>query len=101
MNSEPDPQDFATAFNSAARAKKLDEMNQRYAVVIDGGRVRVLSFDHHSRERVGHAVYVRYIPSFMTFADFANLHMNQSINVNNNGKRMPLSEHGGSSSRAV
>ena len=49
----------------------------------------MLTFDRHTLT-VGRAVYVRNVPSFMSFADFANLHMNKSINVNNNGKQMPL-----------
>jgi hypothetical protein len=86
MNSEPDPEQFAAALNGAARTKRLEEMNQQYAVVNDGGRVRVLTFDRDTL-KVGRAVYVRRVPLFMSFADFANLHMNQSIN---NGKQVPL-----------
>jgi len=71
-----------------AGSERIEEMNQQYAVVNDGGRVRVLTFDRHTH-KVGRAVYVRHVPSFMSFADFANLHMNQSIN-NNNGKPVPL-----------
>ena len=33
MNCEPNPEDFATATYGAARAKKLQEMNEMYAVV--------------------------------------------------------------------
>jgi hypothetical protein len=91
MNSNPDPEDFATAMNGAARAKKLAEMNATYCVVKDAGKTRVLSFERYTR-KVGKAVYVRHIPSFMSFADFMNFHCNQTVNVANGGKEKPLGE---------
>lgn len=87
MNTEPNQEDVATATEGAARAKKLQEMNDQYAVVKDGGKVRVMMFDP-STENVGRAVSVRLIPSFMTFNDFQNLTMNKSINVGD--KKLPL-----------
>jgi Family of unknown function (DUF5906) len=91
VNCEPDPDDFATATNGAARAKKLQEMNEQYSVVKDGGKVRVMTFDRDS-QKVGRGNYVRLVPSFMSFSDFQNLTMNQSVIVNNAGKERALGE---------
>jgi hypothetical protein len=66
---------------------KLAEMNAQFSVVKDGGRVRVMTFDSKS-EQVGRATYLRRVPSWLTFADFQNMTMNQSISVN--GNNVPL-----------
>jgi hypothetical protein len=62
-------------------SQKLAEMNARYSVVKDGGKVRVMAFDRKS-EQVGRATYVRRVPSWLTFADFQNMMMNQTISDN-------------------
>jgi Family of unknown function (DUF5906) len=89
VTSEQNQEDFASEMNGAARAAKLAEMNELYFVVKEAGKVRVMSFERHT-QTVGRAVVVRYIPSFMSFADFANFHCNQSVNVNNGGREMEL-----------
>ena len=55
----------------------------------DGGKVRVMMFDRDT-QKVGRAIYVRFVPAFLTFGDFENLTMNQSISVSNDGKEMQL-----------
>jgi hypothetical protein len=59
-------------------SQKLADMNEQYSVVKDGGKVRVMTFDRKS-EQVGHATYVRRVPSWLTFADFKNMTMHQMI----------------------
>jgi hypothetical protein len=87
MDHDTHPDDFATVTEGAARAMKLREMNELYAVVKDGGKVRVMMFDHISQQ-VGRANYVRRVAVHLTFADFRNMTMNQSIKAS--GKHMPL-----------
>jgi hypothetical protein len=59
--------------------KRLDEMNARYFVVKEGGKVFVGTFE---RDRS------RQMLVLMAFADFRNLHLNKSVKVD--GKNMPL-----------
>jgi hypothetical protein len=68
---------------------KLAEMNERYCVVLDGGRTRVLTFEQYSR-RIGRHQYVRNVPMFLGFDDFRNLHMNKLIPVGK--KYIPLGQ---------
>ena len=56
----------------------LREMNNEYCVVPDGGKSRVLTFEHATR-RVGGKVYVRHVPTFLAFEDFRNLHLHKVI----------------------
>ena len=58
----------------------LREMNDKYCVLLDGGKSRVLTFERATR-RVGGKVYVRHAPTFLAFQDFRNLHMNRRIRV--------------------
>ncbi|WP_084673913.1 bifunctional DNA primase/polymerase [Methylobacterium sp. WSM2598] len=62
----------------------LDEMNEKYAVVIDGGRTRVLTF---RRERVNGRS--REVPTFLGIEDFKTFFANRSVSVGED-KRMSL-----------
>jgi hypothetical protein len=53
-------------------------MNDKYCVVLDGGRTRVLTFEQYSRQ-IGRHQYVRNVPTFLGFQDFQNLHMNKLV----------------------
>jgi hypothetical protein len=71
-----------------ATSSKLDELNQKYCVVMEGGKVRVLTFSQqHGREMV----------NYLTFSDFRNLYMNKLIKVgvdeNGNPIMMPLGKY--------
>ncbi len=66
----------------------LAEMNERYCVVLDGGRARVLTFDRFTRQ-VGRFKYERHIPTFLTFEDFRNLHLHKHVRISED-KSMPL-----------
>jgi hypothetical protein len=68
--------------NQSTGDSKLAGMNEKYCVVLDGGRTRVLTFEQYSR-RVGRHQYVRFIPTFLGFADFRNLYMNKFVTVGN------------------
>jgi hypothetical protein len=57
---------------------KLAQLNARYAVVLDGGKARVLTFEKHTRI-VKDKTYVRDIPMFLGFEDFKNIHMNKLV----------------------
>jgi len=61
-----------------AAADVLAELNEKYCVVQDGGRVRVLTFERHVRH-VGRAQHVRYVPTFLSFDDFRNLHRHKRV----------------------
>jgi hypothetical protein len=87
MKPEPNTEDQATVAHGANRDRKLREMNERFSVVNDGGKVRVMMFDIN-RTEVGRAVYVRRTPTWLSFHDFENLVLNQTINVG--GKETPL-----------
>jgi hypothetical protein len=50
----------------------IEELNKKYCVVLEGGKVRVLTFSQqHGREMV----------NYLTFTDFRNLYMNQLVAV--------------------
>jgi Family of unknown function (DUF5906)/RepB DNA-primase from phage plasmid len=66
--------------NQRTNDSKLAEMNEKYCVVLDGARTRVLTFEQYSR-RVGRHQYVRFVPTFLGFEDFRNLHMNKFVTV--------------------
>jgi hypothetical protein len=59
-------------------ADLLAEMNARYSVVLDGGKVRVLSFERDV-QRAGRNVHVRKTMSLLSFDDFKNLHLHRTI----------------------
>ena len=56
----------------------LHEMNNKYCVLPDGGKSRVLTFEQTTR-RVDGKVYVRHVPTFLAFEDFRNLHLHKVI----------------------
>lgn len=70
----------------------LAEMNLKYAVVKDGGRVSVLTFDEIKQTRPnGQLAHTRKVATFMSFADFRNFHLNHSLE-NQDGKKVSLGE---------
>jgi hypothetical protein len=85
---ERNADDRAKAGAGAVRDKRLDQMNAEYQVVLDAGRVRVMSFDRVS-QTVGRGANIRMVASFMSFADFANFHSHQSVTLDT-GKDMQL-----------
>lgn len=61
-------------------ADLLAMMNDKYCVVLDGGKTLVLQFDKFEG--------TRHVPTFLTFGDLRKLYLNQTVPV---GKaRMPL-----------
>jgi hypothetical protein len=58
----------------------LAEMNAKYCVVQDGGRIDVLMFERHV-QRVGKDEHVRNVPVFLTFESLRNKHCNQTVPV--------------------
>jgi hypothetical protein len=66
--------------NALTPVAAIAELNKKYAVVLEGGKVRVLTFSAHGgRETV----------DYLSFADFKNLHMHRSVIVGN-GITVPL-----------
>ncbi len=63
-------------------ADKLGKMNKEYCVVQDGGKVRVLMFEKHT-QKIGRYEHVRQVPTFLSFPDFRNFHLNQTIKQHN------------------
>ena len=69
-----------TVKNKEKRTGLIDELNNKYCVVLEGSKVRVLTFSQqHGREMV----------NYLTFSDFRNLYMNRPINVGEE-KTVPL-----------
>ena len=58
----------------------LRNLNDKYMVVPDGGKSRVLTFDRFVRT-VGSRTYVRQVPTFYAFSDFRNLLMHRKARV--------------------
>jgi hypothetical protein len=65
----------------------LADLNEQYCVVQEGGRVRVLTFERHVRQ-TKRSQHVRYVPIFLSFEDFRNLHRHKR--VANGRKLIPL-----------
>jgi hypothetical protein len=59
---------------------QLAEMNEKYSVVQDGGKVDVLMFERHAQP-IGKYNHVRFVPAFLSFTDFRNLHCNRNVFV--------------------
>jgi hypothetical protein len=72
------------AHTIGAAANVLVELNQKYCVVQDGGRVRVLTFERHVRKK-GRRQHVRYVPTFLSFEDFRNLHRHKRVGRQHRG----------------
>jgi uncharacterized protein DUF5906/bifunctional DNA primase/polymerase-like protein len=60
----------------------LGQFNTDYCVVPDGGKTLVLTFDR-VENNAGGETYVHYLPSFMRFGDFRNLHLNRRVAIGN------------------
>jgi Family of unknown function (DUF5906)/Bifunctional DNA primase/polymerase, N-terminal len=64
-------------YHGEAATSELTGLNEKYCVVLEGGKVRVLSFSkQHGREMVNH----------LTFSDFKNLYMNKFVVVGKDEK---------------
>ena len=61
-------------------ANVLAEMNAKYCVVQDGGRVDVVMFERHT-QRIGKYEHVRHVPIFLSFESLRNKHCNQIVLV--------------------
>lgn len=76
------PAQLTTKRKSELKAKPqgdLEALNDRYCVVSDQGRTRVLYFEEGDDfEDEGHS---RKIARFMSFDDFKNLHLNRKVTV--------------------
>ena len=68
---KPDDQDLAS-------------LNERYCVVREGGRVRVLTFEGQRQER-----HRREVPVYLSFEDFRNFYSNRFVRLGED-KRKPL-----------
>ena len=62
----------------------LDTLNERYCVVRDGSKVRVLTF-----EQVWQKEHAREVPVYLAFEDFRNLHLNRLVRIGDD-KKIPL-----------
>ncbi len=73
INDEIDPA-LAKPVKKASWQLLLEELNAKYCVVQEGGRVYVHHFERHE-----HRGHVRQVSTFMTFAEFRNLLLNRTI----------------------
>ncbi len=71
----------------------LERMNAEYAVVMDGGKTRILRFDPQIQTRGdGRVVHRRLVPDFLTFGDFYNYHLDeQAWTVDKAGNKKTVS----------
>ena len=60
----------------------IDELNEKYCVVCDNGKTRVLSFERQD-QKVGNKTHVRHVATFMRFEDFANFYLDEKILIGN------------------
>ena len=69
----------------------LADMNAKYTVVQDGGKVSVLRFDLQVQTRGdGRVVHRRFVPTFMSFGDFHNYYKNKFVWVDDGkGSKKP------------
>ena len=63
----------------------IDEMNEKYCVVCDNGKTRVLSFERQD-QKVGNKTHVRHVATFMRFEDFANFYLDEKIVIGKKSK---------------
>ena len=61
-------------------AATLAQMNTKYAVVQDGGRVDVLTFERHV-QMIEKYQHVRHVPTFLSFESLRNKYCNQAVFV--------------------
>ena len=64
--------------SNGAAADVLAQLNVKYCVVQDGGRVRVLTFERYVRQ-TGRCQHVRHVATFLSFEDFRNLHRHKRV----------------------
>jgi Family of unknown function (DUF5906)/RepB DNA-primase from phage plasmid len=64
--------------SSDAAADVLAQLNEKYCVMQDGGRVRVLTFERYVR-KARRRQHVRHVPTFLSFEDFRNLHRHKRV----------------------
>ena len=64
-----------------------NELNEKYCVVCDNGKTRVLTFERQV-QKVGKRTHERYVATFMRFEDFANFYLDEKILVGN--KPVPI-----------
>lgn len=67
----------------------LERMNDKYSVVLDGGKVSVLMFEKNV-EQIGRYRHERNVPMFLSFDDFRNLHCNRSVKVWDKDKKKDI-----------
>jgi hypothetical protein len=68
-------------------ADVLNEMNKKYCVVVDGGRTRVMYFDHFSYPVKDGVFRTRDVPVFLTFDDLRNFYCNRFVAVTKERKK--------------
>jgi hypothetical protein len=70
-------------------AQWLAELNAKYCVIQDGGKVDVLMFERQA-QRLGNYEHVRYVAAFLSFQSFRNKYLNRSVVVTDgNGAAKP------------
>jgi hypothetical protein len=64
--------------SSAPADGKLSSLNERFCVVLDAGKTRVLFFEEYVQQ-IGCMRHIRRVPTFLSFEDFRNFYCNRAI----------------------
>jgi hypothetical protein len=72
--------DNGAAIADDERQRLLVEMNNKYCVVQDGGKVDVLMFERVA-QNLGNFQHVRFVPMFLSFANFRNKYLNRTLSI--------------------
>ncbi len=59
----------------------LAPLNEKFCVVLDGGKTHVLFFEEHVQQ-IGRRSHIRRVPTFLSFEDFRNFFCNKTIKYN-------------------
>jgi hypothetical protein len=84
----PDPKPLDPDEDPKPESDTLTGLNNKYCVVRDGGKTRVLSFEDHSQQ-IGRRQHIRCVATFTSFEDFKNYYCNQWVQVDEKTS-MPL-----------
>jgi hypothetical protein len=60
------------------RKPDLALLNEKFCVVLDGGKTRVLFFEEHA-QLIGRRSHIRRVPTFLSFEDFRNFFCNRTV----------------------
>src|SRR5215212_1141460 len=75
-NGSTKPNRNCQAADGTSPSDALERMNERYCVVCDGGKTRVLSFEPEVQKD-----HTRLVPAFLTFQDFRNFYINKTVRL--------------------